>query len=169
MMVPSLTLMPAGTSNVPNRSDTSTGYSNAEPDCRPRRRRWSVAGSARAGPGVGRTEFKGTSSIQTWHTSFVPTTETMAYRRDLLAMLTAGPRTASSLARELGLRRGDMEAELRHIIRSIEASGHVVVVDPARCKACGFVFDERKLTKPSKCPACKASRLFEPLLRIETL
>jgi len=92
----------------------------------------------------------------------------MAYRRDLIAILSAGPRTASSLARELGLRRGDMDAELQHVIRSAQASGYVVVVEPARCKSCGFTFDETKLTKPSKCPSCRGSRLFEPLLRIET-
>lgn len=81
----------------------------------------------------------------------------------------AGPRTASSLARELGLRRGDMDSELRHVIRSAQAAGHVVMIEPARCKSCGFTFDETKLTKPSKCPSCRGSRVFEPLLRIETL
>ena len=91
----------------------------------------------------------------------------MAFRRDLVALLMAGPRTPSSLARELGLRRNDMEEELRHILRSARVSGHVVLVEPARCKACGFAFDEHKLTKPGKCPACRGTRLFEPLLRIE--
>jgi len=37
----------------------------------------------------------------------------MVYRRDVIAVLSAGPRTASSLARELGLRRGDMNEELQ--------------------------------------------------------
>jgi len=29
------------------------------------------------------------------------------------------------------------------------------------------VFDEDKLSKPSRCPACKGSRLFEPMLQID--
>jgi len=91
----------------------------------------------------------------------------MSVRRDLVGLLMAGPRTPSSLARELGFRRNDMEEELRHVIRSTRAAGHAVLVEPARCKACGFTFDGNKLTKPSKCPACKGTRLFEPLLRIE--
>ena len=90
----------------------------------------------------------------------------MVFRRDLVALLLAGPRTPSSLARELGLRRNDMEEELRHVLRSARVSGHAVLVEPARCKACGFVFDDNKLTKPGKCPACRGTRLFEPLLRI---
>ena len=92
----------------------------------------------------------------------------MAYRRDLIAVLMAGPRTASSVARELGLRRRDLEDELRHAVRSAEAAGHRVNVEPARCRACGFTFDAARLTRPSRCPACRGSRLFEPLLRIDT-
>ncbi len=93
----------------------------------------------------------------------------MAYRKDLIALLAGGPRTASSLARELGIGRRDIEDDLRHAIRSAEAAGHVVVVEPARCKGCGFVFDRSTLTKPGRCPSCKGSRLFEPLLRIQTI
>ena len=85
----------------------------------------------------------------------------------MIAVLAAGPRTASSLARELGFDRGRIEDEQRHAIRSARAAGHTVVVDPARCKACGFTFDEARLTKPGKCPSCRGSRLFEALVRIE--
>ena len=90
----------------------------------------------------------------------------MTLRKTLLEML-AVPRTASSLARELGLKRGDIDDELRHLIRSARAAGHAIVVEPARCKACGFTFGEEKLTRPGKCPSCRATRLYEPLLRIE--
>jgi predicted Zn-ribbon and HTH transcriptional regulator len=86
----------------------------------------------------------------------------MAFRKDLLKLLTAEPRSVSSLARELGLKRGDVEEDLRHAIRSAIAAGHRVEVLPARCRTCGFTFDERKLSKPGKCPACHGSRLFEP-------
>ena len=91
----------------------------------------------------------------------------MTRRRDLIELLSAGPRSASSLARELGLRRGDVEDDLRHALRSATASGHRIVVIPARCKDCGFVFDEERLTKPSRCPSCKGSRLFEPQIRLD--
>jgi predicted Zn-ribbon and HTH transcriptional regulator len=90
----------------------------------------------------------------------------MTRRRTLLDMLVT-PRTASSLARELGLRRGDIDEDLRHLIRSARAAGHRIVVEPARCKACGFTFGEDKLTKPGKCPVCRSTWVFEPLIRIE--
>jgi predicted Zn-ribbon and HTH transcriptional regulator len=90
----------------------------------------------------------------------------MTLRKTLLEMLSE-PRTASSLARELGLKRGDIEEDLRHMIRSARAAGHEVVVEPARCRSCGFTFSEDKLTKPGKCPSCRGTRMYEPLLRVE--
>lgn len=86
----------------------------------------------------------------------------MTRRQDLLALLATGPRSASSLARALGIGRHDIEEELRHAIRSARAAGHEVVIEPARCKDCGFLFSETTLTKPGRCPSCKGSRLFEP-------
>jgi transcriptional regulator len=88
-------------------------------------------------------------------------------RRKALQDLLAQPRTASSLARELQLKRSEIEDELRHMIRSARAAGHRIVVEPARCKACGFSFGDDKLTKPGKCPECRSTWLFEPLLRVE--
>ncbi len=90
----------------------------------------------------------------------------MSLRRQLRDVLSTTPRTVSSLARELGLRRGDMEEELQHAIRSARAAGERVEVDPARCKACGFVFDPDKLSKPGKCPECRGTRIYEPLISI---
>ena len=90
----------------------------------------------------------------------------MTLRRYLIDLLSAEPRSVSSLARELGMARGDVEEDLRHAIRSAQAQGHQVEVIPARCKSCDFVFGEEKLSKPSRCPACKGTRLFEPMLRL---
>jgi hypothetical protein len=92
----------------------------------------------------------------------------MTLRKTLLEML-AEPRTASSLARELGRPRGGIDEDLRHLIRSAKAAGHAVVVEPARCKACGFTFSGDKLDKPGKCPACRASRIYESLIRIDRM
>ena len=91
----------------------------------------------------------------------------MTLRRDLVKMLSAQPRSVSSIARELGLDRRDVEDELRHAIRSARAAGHTVVIEPAKCKQCGFVFGEDRLAKPGKCPECKGSRLFEAQISIQ--
>jgi predicted Zn-ribbon and HTH transcriptional regulator len=88
------------------------------------------------------------------------------FRKDLVKLLSEQPRSVSSLARALGLTRGDIEDDLRHAIRSATAAGHQVEILPARCRTCGFTFDAQKLTKPGKCPACRGTRVFEPQIFI---
>jgi imidazolonepropionase-like amidohydrolase/predicted Zn-ribbon and HTH transcriptional regulator len=90
----------------------------------------------------------------------------MTLRRQLIELLSNAPRSVSSVAREMGLRRRDAEADLRHALRSAIAAGHHVEVIPARCKDCGFVFADDRLVKPGRCPSCKGSRLFEPQIRV---
>jgi transcriptional regulator len=85
----------------------------------------------------------------------------VAFRKDLLSLLTDQPRSVSWLARELGLRRGDVESDLRHALRSARAAGARIDVLPARCRSCGFTFDEDKLSKPGRCPACRGTRILE--------
>ena len=90
----------------------------------------------------------------------------MTIRKDLLTLVGLQPRSVSSLARELGLTRGDVEEDLRHAIRSARAAGRQIDVVPARCRACDFTFDEHKLAKPGKCPACRSTRLYEAQISV---
>jgi predicted Zn-ribbon and HTH transcriptional regulator len=88
------------------------------------------------------------------------------FRRALIDVLSYEPRSVSWIAREMGLRRADIAEDLHHALRSARAAGHRVEIVPARCKSCGFVFGQDKLVKPGRCPACKGTRLFEPLIAI---
>jgi transcriptional regulator len=91
----------------------------------------------------------------------------MTLRKHLIEVLSAEPRSVSRLARELRLPRADVEDALRHMLRSARAAGHRIVVLPARCRSCGFTFDEDKLTKPGKCPSCRGGRIFEPQISLD--
>ena len=90
----------------------------------------------------------------------------MTHRRQIGDMLKQ-PRTISSIAHELKLTREDVEDHVKHLVKTARADGHAINVEPARCRSCGYVFDESKLTKPSKCPKCKGTRLYEPLIQIK--
>ena len=90
----------------------------------------------------------------------------MTFRRQLIELLSREPRSASSIAHEMGLRRADLDDDLKHAIRSAAAAGHRIEVIPARCKDCGFVFGTDRLIKPGRCPSCRGSRLFEPMIRV---
>jgi predicted Zn-ribbon and HTH transcriptional regulator len=88
------------------------------------------------------------------------------FRKDLLHVLADRPRSVSSIARELGLQRGDVEDDLRHLIRSARAAGHQIVIEAARCRVCGFEFDESRLSRPGKCPSCRSTRVLEAQVRV---
>jgi transcriptional regulator len=90
----------------------------------------------------------------------------MTVRRHLVDLLRDQPHSVSWLARELGFDRSEMEEHLRHAIRSARASGHDVLVIPAKCRTCGYMFSEDKLSKPGKCPACRGTRMYEPQIAI---
>ena len=93
----------------------------------------------------------------------------MSFRRDLVKLLSQQPRSVSSIARQMGLDRDDVEDHLRHAIRSARAAGHQVIIEPAKCKQCGFTFGEDKLSKPGKCPVCHGTRLYEAQISIKTI
>jgi len=88
------------------------------------------------------------------------------FRKDLITLLTEQPRSASSIARELGLKRTDVEDDLRHAIRTARAAGQHVEVLPAKCRTCGFEFSDDRLSKPGRCPQCRGSRIHEAQIRI---
>ena len=91
----------------------------------------------------------------------------MVFRRQIVELLSRQPRSAFSLAGEMGLRRGEIEEDLQHALRSARAAGHRIVIVPARCKDCDFVFGQDRVIKPGRCPSCKGSRLFEPLIGLD--
>ena len=91
----------------------------------------------------------------------------MSLRRHLHELVSREPRSVSSLARELGLPRRDLETDLQHMLRSAAARGERIEILPARCKACGFEFGPERLAKPGRCPQCRGSRILEAMVRLE--
>lgn len=91
---------------------------------------------------------------------------TVTRRQELIQHLEAGPTTVRDLADLMHLRVRDVVDDLEHIRRSL--GDHRVCVEPAVCLKCDFAFDNRRrLTRPSRCPMCRAERITWPVLRIE--
>jgi predicted Zn-ribbon and HTH transcriptional regulator len=87
--------------------------------------------------------------------------------RQQIADMLRQPRTASSIAQELKLSREDVEDHLRHLLKTARAADQDVRIEPARCRSCGHTFSSDKFVKPGKCPECKGTRLYEPLIQIK--
>ena len=89
------------------------------------------------------------------------------FRKDLLELLRAAPRSVADIARLLELEPKDVEDDLRHLLRSVKHTGARVTVTPAQCRHCGFRFRADKLHKPGKCPRCHETWISPPLIRID--
>jgi predicted Zn-ribbon and HTH transcriptional regulator len=89
-------------------------------------------------------------------------------RASLREALETAPATAHDLSSLVGIPEKQVAEHLEHLARTLRAHGERLVVEPARCLACGYVFRERaRLTTPSACPMCRAERIASQRFRIE--
>jgi len=89
------------------------------------------------------------------------------FRRDLIAILEERPISLKELALLLDCPPRDLENDLKHLFRSLRNGPSSPAITPARCRKCGFLFEEHKLHKPGKCPRCKGTWISEPLIALK--
>ena len=89
------------------------------------------------------------------------------FRKDLINLLLENPMSIAQIARMVGEPPGQIADDLNHLFRSLKHTENKAVIEPARCRACGFEFAGVKVSKPSKCPNCHSTWLTEPRVRIE--
>ena len=87
-------------------------------------------------------------------------------RQEIVERLTEGEWDFDDLRHELGLTVKVLEEDLRHIERSVRASGKRLVFRPARCGTCDFVFKSSAPHPPGRCPSCRGRRISGPWFRI---
>ena len=98
----------------------------------------------------------------------VPTERGATIPSLIRAALTAGPKTARELSGELHLAERDVVRHLEHLERSLREADALLVVEPPACLSCGFVFRKReRLSRPSRCPACRGERLTSARFAVE--
>jgi hypothetical protein len=94
--------------------------------------------------------------------------ETQTLRQHISALLRRQEMDAREISHELGVKEKEVYEHLPHIARSVAAAGRWFVVTPCQCLLCGYVFEERRrLTRPSRCPQCRRSKLQSPSFKIE--
>ena len=100
----------------------------------------------------------------------VPRTAQETTRHAIIALLIEGPVSAKDISIAVHLPEKEVFSHLDHIRRSLHATGAVLAVTPAACRACGFVFAKReRMTPPGKCPVCRSEAIDDPLFSIRGL
>ena len=88
------------------------------------------------------------------------------FRRDLISLLLDKKMGLSEIARAIHEEPKEVLDALAHLARSSKHGDYELVVEPAECRKCGFEFRRDKFSRPSKCPQCKSTWIFEPLIGI---
>jgi Predicted transcriptional regulator containing an HTH domain fused to a Zn-ribbon len=99
-----------------------------------------------------------------------PPADAMTRRQRLADILDVEGRSVEALAAEFRTTPRDVEADLRSLEKTLRHEGKRLVVQPARCGKCGFVFEDRsdrRFTTPGKCPKCRATHIQPAILRIK--
>jgi len=90
----------------------------------------------------------------------------MTRREEIIEILSIEEKSAQELANQYKVEMFEILEDLKHIKYSIKPKK--LIMKPAQCKKCSFIFKERsKIKKPSKCPKCRSEWIMAALFRIE--
>jgi transcriptional regulator len=88
-------------------------------------------------------------------------------RQQIIDLLSNHEMDAREISRGVGIKEKEVYEHLAHIARSQAGKGGMLTIRPSECLNCGYVFAERRrLTRPSRCPRCRQSRLINPSFKI---
>ncbi|MCP9446988.1 MAG: hypothetical protein NNA22_05375 [Nitrospira sp.] len=108
-------------------------------------------------------------SLLAYHMPMLPPERTV--RQRIIDLLTDARMSSYQLAQRLGIAEREVEGHLPHIVKSLMRDRmRRFVLEPATCFDCGFVFRNRsKLTRPSRCPACRSEGISAPRYGIDSI
>ncbi|HTY22170.1 MAG TPA: ArsR family transcriptional regulator [Desulfomonilaceae bacterium] len=87
-------------------------------------------------------------------------------RQRIAQMLRERSLTARELSQALGISEKEVYEHLSHVQRSLGRHAGIIV-EPARCLKCAFVFNKRsRLTIPTRCPVCRSGFISPPVYAI---
>jgi len=88
------------------------------------------------------------------------------FRRDLIPLLLDKKMSLSEIARAVHEEPKVVIDALTHLAKSSKHGDYELVMDPAECRKCGFEFRTDKFSRPGKCPNCRSTWIYEPLIGV---
>jgi predicted Zn-ribbon and HTH transcriptional regulator len=100
-------------------------------------------------------------------TKAIATGDEMTTRRKSIAELlekSEHPMTAQDICVILDVEsRSIVYEDIGHIAKSVRNSGKELLIRPASCGKCGYIFSTRRVaSRPSKCPKCRSQWILLP-------
>ncbi|HJV34674.1 transcriptional regulator [Geomonas sp.] len=94
----------------------------------------------------------------------IPADRPETIRQEIIAALKEESLTAREISGRVGISEKEVLEHLEHV--RVALHGALVVI-PAECMACGFLFRKRERLKgPGRCPVCRSEHIAEPTFAI---
>ena len=98
---------------------------------------------------------------------FVPVERRETIRQNIVSILEGKTLSARDISADVRVSEREIYEHLEHIHRTTNKREHTLIITPAECKKCGFVFRKRdRLTKPGRCPVCRSELIQDPLFSV---
>lgn len=99
---------------------------------------------------------------------FIPVERHETVRQKIISALDGQTLSAKEISGNVSIPEKEVYEHLEHIQRTISKRNRNLIITPAECIKCGFVFRKReRLKKPGKCPVCRSELIEEPLFSIK--
>ncbi|MEK6528299.1 MAG: transcriptional regulator [Nitrospirota bacterium] len=97
---------------------------------------------------------------------FIPAERRETVRQNIISILRGQNLSAKGISAQVSASEKQVYEHLEHIQQTIKKE-YQLIITPAECKKCGFIFKKReRLKKPGKCPVCRSESIQEPLFSI---
>ena len=91
----------------------------------------------------------------------VPVGRTETLRKYISALLEEETLSSREISQLMRITEPDVCSHLEHIRKTLNKHNRHLVILPAQCEKCGFVFRKRdRISKPGKCPLCHGSLIY---------
>jgi predicted Zn-ribbon and HTH transcriptional regulator len=101
---------------------------------------------------------------------FIPVERHETIRQKIVSVLEGQTLSAKEISSHVMVSEKEVYEHLEHIQKTLNKRERNLIITPAECKKCGFVFRKRdRLKKPGRCPVCRGELISEPLFSIKTL
>lgn len=98
---------------------------------------------------------------------FIPIERRETVRQEIISALQGQTLSSKEISARVKASEKEVYEHLEHIQRTINKTEHTLIITPAECRKCGFVFRKRdRLKKLGKCPVCHSEFIQEPLFSI---
>lgn len=98
----------------------------------------------------------------------VPAGRHETVRKEIVRQLKGYMMSARDISGIVRVSEKDVYDHLYHIRKTLHNEELTLIITPARCRKCGFLFKKReRLEKPGKCPICHGESIEEPLFTIK--